>query len=52
MPQMAPLWWEMLFIMFILTFILMNIMIYFNMKISQKFYKNNYNSIKQFNWKW
>nr|YP_010310364.1 ATP synthase F0 subunit 8 [Daclera levana]UMY75899.1 ATP synthase F0 subunit 8 [Daclera levana] len=52
MPQMASLWWELLFMFFIITFMLMNTIIYynkllkFNKKINNKFIK------MEFNWKW
>nr|QEI26521.1 ATP synthase F0 subunit 8 [Eurydema ventralis] len=52
MPQMAPLWWEVLFIMFMITFMMFNVMIYFNSSKSI----NNKNKINkksfQFNWTW
>nr|YP_010714105.1 ATP synthase F0 subunit 8 [Menida musiva]WDD39668.1 ATP synthase F0 subunit 8 [Menida musiva] len=52
MPQMAPLWWEMLFILFIYMYFMINIMIYFikksEMKTNMKFNK----SLKQLNWMW
>nr|AFI54802.1 ATP synthase F0 subunit 8 [Eucorysses grandis]AVJ52274.1 ATP synthase F0 subunit 8 [Eucorysses grandis] len=52
MPQMAPLYWEFLFIMFIMSMIMMMIIIFHMtwMKIEKKF--NNNKIIKQFNWKW
>nr|QZZ18357.1 ATP synthase F0 subunit 8 [Sobrala sp. SL-2021a] len=39
MPQMSPLWWTFMMIMFLMTFNLMMNMIYFNykMKIESKF---------------
>nr|YP_010693423.1 ATP synthase F0 subunit 8 [Gonopsimorpha nigrosignata]WCB99305.1 ATP synthase F0 subunit 8 [Gonopsimorpha nigrosignata] len=52
MPQMAPMMWEVLFIMFIMTFLLMNI---FNYYLKKKVIKNS-QSIKdkknQMNWSW
>nr|YP_009654891.1 ATP synthase F0 subunit 8 [Eocanthecona thomsoni]QCI09868.1 ATP synthase F0 subunit 8 [Eocanthecona thomsoni] len=52
MPQMSPLWWEVLFMMFIFTFMLFNIMIYFtnkNMMINKMTY---YKKIKNLTWMW
>nr|UPL65588.1 ATPase subunit 8 [Leptocoris augur] len=51
MPQMAPLWWETLFILLILCFIMMSVIIYY---VSNPKIKNDSNLIKinQFNWKW
>nr|AJF94299.1 ATP synthase F0 subunit 8 [Corizus sp. 'albomarginatus'] len=51
MPQMSPLWWELLYIMFILLFMIMMIIIYYNKNYK---YKNNIISkkINQLNWKW
>nr|WDV10592.1 ATP synthase F0 subunit 8 [Bhutanitis thaidina] len=52
MPQMMPLNWLMFFFLFIMTFILFNIMNYFifinknkNLNFKKKMFKN-------FNWKW
>nr|YP_009465594.1 ATP synthase F0 subunit 8 [Eurydema maracandica]AUZ97275.1 ATP synthase F0 subunit 8 [Eurydema maracandica] len=52
MPQMAPLWWEILFIMFMITFMMFNIMIYFNS--SKNINKKNSLNKKslQLNWMW
>nr|WAX39223.1 ATP synthase F0 subunit 8 [Anaplecta sp. 8 ZQW-2020] len=53
MPQMMPLSWFMLFVMFAATFILFNIMSYFNFNICPH---NENKTQKQkkltFNWKW
>nr|AWH61894.1 ATP synthase F0 subunit 8 [Aphrophora maritima] len=51
MPQMAPMYWTFLFTLFILLFIMFNMMIYFifmtnKMKLYKKLYYN------QMNWKW
>nr|AWN56302.1 ATP synthase F0 subunit 8 [Neomegalotomus parvus] len=51
MPQMAPLWWELLFIMFIIMFMLMNMIIYYNKNITINNKKNCIN-YKNYNWKW
>nr|QCF45709.1 ATP synthase F0 subunit 8 [Anthocoris kerzhneri] len=52
MPQMAPLWWETLFILFTMSFIMMSMIMYYNMKINPQ--KMNKMSIKinHFKWKW
>nr|YP_009454509.1 ATP synthase F0 subunit 8 [Gonopsis affinis]AUF71504.1 ATP synthase F0 subunit 8 [Gonopsis affinis] len=52
MPQMAPMMWDLLFIYFMMSFMLMNILIYFmQKKLIKKMktwnYKNN-----EMNWKW
>nr|YP_009654904.1 ATP synthase F0 subunit 8 [Cazira horvathi]QCI09881.1 ATP synthase F0 subunit 8 [Cazira horvathi] len=52
MPQMSPLWWEILFILFILSFLTLNTMIYFNQK---KFLKPKLIGsvvFKNMNWLW
>nr|UPL65367.1 ATPase subunit 8 [Nithecus jacobaeae] len=51
MPQMSPMWWEILFIMFNMTLIMMNIMIYWQKspKTSKNLMKMMKNSM---NWKW
>nr|YP_002735073.1 ATP synthase F0 subunit 8 [Riptortus pedestris]ABZ02115.1 ATP synthase F0 subunit 8 [Riptortus pedestris] len=52
MPQMAPLWWETLFIMFISMFIIMNMIIYYNKNLtSPKVLKKNVMN-NEFKWKW
>nr|YP_009695043.1 ATP synthase F0 subunit 8 [Emeia pseudosauteri]QEJ81581.1 ATP synthase F0 subunit 8 [Emeia pseudosauteri] len=50
MPQMAPMNWYYLFLLFIFIVLMINMMIYFN-----KIYENNNKNIKkniQFKWKW
>nr|ALO71129.1 ATP synthase F0 subunit 8 [Staphylinidae sp. 1 EF-2015] len=51
MPQMAPLNWLVLFIMFIITFLLFNSLNYFSFKYSPK---SNLSKkiISEINWKW
>nr|YP_009489624.1 ATP synthase F0 subunit 8 [Mimoides lysithous]SPP23527.1 ATP synthase F0 subunit 8 [Mimoides lysithous] len=53
MPQMMPINWILSFIMFIMIFILFNIMNYyiFNLKNNKNFLFNK-NLKKNFNWKW
>nr|UPL65692.1 ATPase subunit 8 [Sinodasynus sp.] len=53
MPQMSPLWWETLFIMFIILFMMINMILFFNKPQSpkqNKMHKNN--MINQFKWTW
>nr|YP_011002921.1 ATP synthase F0 subunit 8 [Leucoptera coffeella]WPR14287.1 ATP synthase F0 subunit 8 [Leucoptera coffeella] len=53
MPQMMPINWIFLFLMFITIFLLFIIMNYFNynIKIEKKNYLKN-NNFKNLNWKW
>nr|YP_026120.1 ATP synthase F0 subunit 8 [Philaenus spumarius]AAT39434.1 ATP synthase FO subunit 8 [Philaenus spumarius] len=51
MPQMAPMWWLSLFMMFILSFFLFNSIIYFFFK-SNKINTFNKFIINQMIWKW
>nr|QWX95529.1 ATP synthase subunit 8 [Latimbus concolor] len=51
MPQMAPLWWEILFLLFIMNFMMMSTIIYHNKMYSPKQMKMKY-KINQFKWKW
>nr|QWX95527.1 ATP synthase subunit 8 [Molipteryx lunata] len=52
MPQMAPLWWEILFIMFIMSFLFMNTIIYFNKIPNKKNTENESININNLKWKW
>nr|YP_010736650.1 ATP synthase F0 subunit 8 [Cobbenicoris guangxiensis]WEM32408.1 ATP synthase F0 subunit 8 [Cobbenicoris guangxiensis] len=51
MPQMMPMWWEMLLLMFITIMLSLCIMIYHNKKYNNdsKIYKVIY---KQMHWTW
>nr|QFK69090.1 ATP synthase F0 subunit 8 [Phymatostetha punctata] len=49
MPQMAPLWWTSLFMMFILSYMMINVMMYFNMNHVTKKIKIKFINM---NWKW
>nr|QXX99631.1 ATP synthase F0 subunit 8 [Graphium xenocles] len=53
MPQMMPINWIILFIFFIMTFILFNMLNYYIFLYKNKY---NYNSLKNqkknLNWKW
>nr|QOL00793.1 ATP synthase F0 subunit 8 [Xenogryllus marmoratus] len=52
MPQMAPMWWEMLFLFFLSTFFLLTTLIYFStMKKTPNKMKYNYIK-KELNWSW
>nr|YP_010865769.1 ATP synthase F0 subunit 8 [Sclomina parva]WGT89721.1 ATP synthase F0 subunit 8 [Sclomina parva]WGT89734.1 ATP synthase F0 subunit 8 [Sclomina parva]WGT89747.1 ATP synthase F0 subunit 8 [Sclomina parva]WGT89760.1 ATP synthase F0 subunit 8 [Sclomina parva]WGT89773.1 ATP synthase F0 subunit 8 [Sclomina parva] len=52
MPQMAPIWWTMLFIMFNTTLIIMMMMMYFQVDTQPKTKKQFTSYIKYYNWKW
>nr|YP_010570560.1 ATP synthase F0 subunit 8 [Palomena angulosa]UZG89985.1 ATP synthase F0 subunit 8 [Palomena angulosa] len=52
MPQMAPLWWEILFLMFIVMYISASIIIYFSFNKSLKSSINKNNMINQSKWLW
>nr|QCI09186.1 ATP synthase F0 subunit 8 [Geotomus sp. FS-2019] len=52
MPQMAPLWWTTLFMMFILSFMTMN-MIIFHLPCMQKGESDaTIKTLNSLNWKW
>nr|YP_011002218.1 ATP synthase F0 subunit 8 [Picromerus viridipunctatus]WPO01479.1 ATP synthase F0 subunit 8 [Picromerus viridipunctatus] len=53
MPQMSPLWWEILFIVFLLTYMMHNILIYFNKK--NNLYSKTFiihKKVNNSNWMW
>nr|YP_010349775.1 ATP synthase F0 subunit 8 [Cassianeura cassiae]UOH96517.1 ATP synthase F0 subunit 8 [Cassianeura cassiae] len=50
MPQMSPMWWTSLMLMFILMLMIMMMMIYFNLNI--KMNKKIMISSKKINWQW
>nr|AML25773.1 ATP synthase F0 subunit 8 [Hydrophilidae sp. BMNH 1274306] len=52
MPQMAPINWLILFIMFIMIFILFNSMNYFSFKYPTKTFLSHKMNKNIFNWKW
>nr|YP_010311856.1 ATP synthase F0 subunit 8 [Planusocoris schaeferi]UNA71164.1 ATP synthase F0 subunit 8 [Planusocoris schaeferi] len=52
MPQMAPLWWEVLFMLFMLSFFMMNIIMFFNLKMKNKNKLMKLIMVNQFKWKW
>nr|AKE36793.1 ATP synthase F0 subunit 8 [Rubiconia intermedia] len=52
MPQMAPMWWEIMFIIFSMIYICMSTMIYFSTnKLTTNQLKNK-SLTNQYNWEW
>nr|AVJ52298.1 ATP synthase F0 subunit 8 [Stethaulax marmoratus] len=52
MPQMAPLYWEILFLMFVISLIMMSVIIYHFPKINKTSSLEDKTNIIQINWKW
>nr|YP_010994960.1 ATP synthase F0 subunit 8 [Cletus schmidti]WOZ13968.1 ATP synthase F0 subunit 8 [Cletus schmidti] len=52
MPQMSPLWWEILFLVFIMSFMLMNMIIFYNKKMTPSQKSIEMIKVNQFKWKW
>nr|AQP26787.1 ATP synthase F0 subunit 8 [Pericapritermes latignathus] len=52
MPQMMPMEWTLLYIMFLTTFMMFNIMNYFSQPASQKSSTKKTIHINKINWKW
>nr|YP_011031335.1 ATP synthase F0 subunit 8 [Epidaus famulus]WQT73257.1 ATP synthase F0 subunit 8 [Epidaus famulus] len=52
MPQMAPIWWTTLFILFNMSFLTMMIMMYFQINMQPTMKSSITSQIKQYNWKW
>nr|QDI94079.1 ATP synthase F0 subunit 8 [Leucophoroptera quadrimaculata] len=53
MPQMSPMWWSTLFIMFITTYMLVMVLMYFFNMYKLKTYKKKLNKKhNNINWKW
>nr|AVJ52300.1 ATP synthase F0 subunit 8 [Tectocoris diophthalmus] len=52
MPQMAPLYWEMLFFLFILSLLLTSIIIYHYPKLQGEADNDLKRGYNQVNWKW
>nr|UYA97736.1 ATP synthase F0 subunit 8 [Megacopta cribriella] len=52
MPQMAPLWWEYLFIMFSMTMSMLLMMIYHWPHIKSNNLHYNKKGMNQMNWMW
>nr|YP_009350861.1 ATP synthase F0 subunit 8 [Pseudacanthotermes militaris]AQP27965.1 ATP synthase F0 subunit 8 [Pseudacanthotermes militaris] len=52
MPQMMPMEWTMLYIMFLMTFLMFNIMNYFNQSPDKKTTNKENISTNKMTWKW
>nr|QAX91184.1 ATP synthase F0 subunit 8 [Parrhinotermes sp. B MW-2019] len=53
MPQMMPMQWMILYMLFLMTYLLFNIMVYYmHTTTSKKLITKNYISINTLNWKW
>nr|YP_009485737.1 ATP synthase F0 subunit 8 [Canthesancus helluo]AVZ00873.1 ATP synthase F0 subunit 8 [Canthesancus helluo] len=52
MPQMAPIWWTLLFIMFILSFTFIYKMIYYQFTTEPSTQSKNLFKTENINWKW
>nr|WHM51709.1 ATP synthase F0 subunit 8 [Apicotermitinae sp.] len=52
MPQMMPMEWTMLYITFLATFLMFNIMNYFTQSPSQESKTKKSIHINKINWKW
>nr|YP_011009648.1 ATP synthase F0 subunit 8 [Hygia lativentris]WPV77640.1 ATP synthase F0 subunit 8 [Hygia lativentris] len=52
MPQMSPLWWEILYIMFLLMFMIIIMIIYYNKEFNPQNNLNKKMKLCQFKWKW
>nr|WNL54020.1 ATP synthase F0 subunit 8 [Microcerotermes aff. pauliani] len=52
MPQMMPMEWTMLYITFLMTFLMFNIMNYFAQSPNQQMKTKTVINISKTNWKW
>nr|YP_009472924.1 ATP synthase F0 subunit 8 [Macrosaldula sp. PJ-2017]AST10154.1 ATP synthase F0 subunit 8 [Macrosaldula sp. PJ-2017] len=52
MPQMAPMWWTMLMMFFIICFLMVAVKNYFIVKYSPKQIMMSSKDTKQVSWKW
>nr|YP_009350172.1 ATP synthase F0 subunit 8 [Pseudacanthotermes spiniger]AQP26489.1 ATP synthase F0 subunit 8 [Pseudacanthotermes spiniger] len=52
MPQMMPMEWTMLYIMFLTTFLMFNIMNYFNQSPNKKIMNKENITTNKMIWKW
>nr|YP_009351199.1 ATP synthase F0 subunit 8 [Sphaerotermes sphaerothorax]AIY61870.1 ATP synthase F0 subunit 8 [Sphaerotermes sphaerothorax]AQP28829.1 ATP synthase F0 subunit 8 [Sphaerotermes sphaerothorax]URH16557.1 ATP synthase F0 subunit 8 [Sphaerotermes sphaerothorax] len=52
MPQMMPMEWTMLYILFLATFLMFNIMNYFTQSPNKQMKAKYTINIKKMNWKW
>nr|UBQ33985.1 ATP synthase F0 subunit 8 [Cysteochila lineata] len=51
MPQMAPMWWSLMYLLSLTTVFLMVVMMFFNKNQKSNTMKSKIN-IKSINWKW
>nr|YP_009351719.1 ATP synthase F0 subunit 8 [Thoracotermes macrothorax]AQP30484.1 ATP synthase F0 subunit 8 [Thoracotermes macrothorax] len=52
MPQMMPMEWTMLYITFLMTFLMFNIMNYFTQSSNKQVMAKKTINIHKMNWKW
>nr|AQP29504.1 ATP synthase F0 subunit 8 [Spinitermes longiceps] len=52
MPQMMPMEWTMLYLMFLATFLMFNIMNYFAQSPNKQIKEKKTMNINKTNWKW
>nr|YP_010936680.1 ATP synthase F0 subunit 8 [Nesidiocoris poppiusi]WKW91650.1 ATP synthase F0 subunit 8 [Nesidiocoris poppiusi] len=52
MPQMSPMWWSLLFILFLLSYVTMMMNIYFFKEMKKKMNGKGKLPLKDLNWKW
>nr|YP_009485633.1 ATP synthase F0 subunit 8 [Tapeinus singularis]AVZ00769.1 ATP synthase F0 subunit 8 [Tapeinus singularis] len=52
MPQMSPMWWTFLFSTFILSFIMMWNIMYYQMSLNPSSPKSSDSKKNYLNWKW
>nr|YP_009919192.1 ATP synthase F0 subunit 8 [Triatoma sanguisuga]QMP96836.1 ATP synthase F0 subunit 8 [Triatoma sanguisuga] len=52
MPQMAPAWWTVLYIMFILSFLIVCFLLYYHMYSTPVIALKNESTQPKVNWKW
>nr|URH16700.1 ATP synthase F0 subunit 8 [Subulitermes sp. 1-1 SH-2021a] len=52
MPQMMPMEWTLLYITFLMTFLMFNIMNYFSQSPNKHTSTKKYINIHKTNWKW
>nr|WON65858.1 ATP synthase F0 subunit 8 [Macrotermes subhyalinus] len=52
MPQMMPMEWMMLYMMFLITFLMFNIMNYFNQSPNKQESSKSTITSNKMNWKW
>nr|UPL65198.1 ATPase subunit 8 [Valleriola javanica] len=52
MPQMAPMWWTTMFILFTMLFMMTNTIMYFQKQYSIPSKEEKQNKMETMNWKW